>query len=183
MQTLTLTETGRESNSVVRPWPWAINHGGQGHWFNTQAEMLDYAETLISAGESSFDIGCFQLNYRWHGHQFPSLRDMADPVRNADYAASFLRSKFDAAGSWREAVGAYHSETDATAAAYIKRFEAAFAEWQATLPIRSPVVSPESEPTNVPSNNFPLLITGDPVHGASLVPMTDRGIRLIGQIE
>ena len=38
-------ETGRRSNGVFRPWPWAINDDGQGYWFASEAEALKLVRT------------------------------------------------------------------------------------------------------------------------------------------
>jgi hypothetical protein len=184
LQTLTLTETGRTRGGHLRPWPWAINHAGQGHWFDTAPEMISFAEELISQGATNFDIGCFQLNYRWHGNHFGSVNDMADPARNADYAASFLLEKFAETGAWRSAVGAYHSRTAVTADIYLARFEAVFSQWAGGAPAAEPAaVEPAGNLPIQTSNNFPLLISGLPSRGASLVPVVDGGNRLIGASE
>ena len=59
-----------------------------------------------------------QINYRWHGHAFPSLDDMFDPEWTATYAAQFLRTLYEERGSWSEAAGAYHSLTPEKAQIY-----------------------------------------------------------------
>lgn len=183
LQTLTLAETGKSVNGVLRPWPWAINRAGEGHWFSSQQEMLTYAEGLVAAGQTNFDIGCFQLNYRWHGQEFSSLEQMSDPASNAAYAAWFLRSKYMALGTWKAAVGAYHSQTEAHATAYLARFEAIFAQWGAPGHGIDQVaqVAPPDEVQN--ANSFPLLIAGRANHGPSLVPVMDGRLRLIGPEE
>lgn len=52
----------------------------------------------IGQGAGNLDIGCFQLNYRWHGAAFASLADMFDPDRNATYAADYLASHYQRTG-------------------------------------------------------------------------------------
>ena len=52
-----------------------------------------------------------QINYRWHGHAFPSLEAMFDPEWTATYAAQFLRTLYEERGDWSAAAGAYHSLT------------------------------------------------------------------------
>ncbi len=198
LQTLTMTETGRSQGGAMRPWPWAINHRGQSHWFATEAEMIQFAERLIAAGDANFDIGCFQLNYRWHGQHFASIAAMAGPARNADYAASFLRTNYASSGSWRDAVGAYHSRTPTYANAYLARFEAVFAEWSGSdLPEQTALQPeqdkpeqdrpeqdrPEQDRPEHLANTFPLLMTGAMGQGASLVPMLAARGRLIGGTE
>jgi Transglycosylase SLT domain len=123
LHAISLTETGRPSGGRLRPWPWAINREGRGHWFASRDEALAFARASLAAGRPSFDVSCFQINYRHHGHNFPSLESMFDPDVSADYAAQFLRSLYAELGSWSSAAGAYHSRTPARASAYRARFD------------------------------------------------------------
>lgn len=118
-----LTETGRKSGGRIRPYPWAINREGQGHWFETREEALAFAEASLAEGRKSFDVGCVQINFRWHGHAFPSLDDMFDPEWTATYAGQFLRTLYEERGDWSAAAGAYHSLTEDKAAIYRARFD------------------------------------------------------------
>ncbi len=180
LHTLALTESGRTIDGRLRPWPWAINQSGESSWFGSQAEMLAAANALVSSGIVNFDIGCFQLNYRWHAQHFSSVADMADPGQNAQYAASFLRSKFRETGAWQSAVGAYHSQTAAKAHIYLARFESIFNRWAGAVGAvqNSPPV--ETKVAEIGVNSFPLLIAGQGRSGASLVPVLQARQRLIG---
>lgn len=123
LATLTLTETGRRRNGVVRPWAWSINAEGAGSWFDDAAEALAFAQDRIDQGRPNFDVGCFQLNYRWHGKNFPSIVEMFDPLENARYAARFVRDLYAETGDWRRAAGAFHSKTPEHASRYLARFD------------------------------------------------------------
>ena len=123
LHAIALTETGRALGGRLRPWPWAINREGVGHWFATRDEALAFARASVAAGRRSFDVGCFQINYHWHGHAFESLEAMFDPEVAATYAAQFLRSLREELGGWSPAAGAYHSRTPAFAARYRARFD------------------------------------------------------------
>ncbi len=123
LHAISLTETGRNQNGRLRPWPWAINREGKGHWFATREEALEFARASIAEGRPSFDVGCVQINYRWHGHAFPSIEEMLDPEYTATYAAQFLRTLYEERGSWSEAAGAYHSLTPEFATIYRARFD------------------------------------------------------------
>jgi hypothetical protein len=173
---LTRTETGRAAGGALRPWPWAINQAGAGTWFATEDEMLSHIDGLIAAGVTNFDVGCFQLNYRWHGARFASMDDMADPGQNARYAAGYLADKFATAGNWAAAAAAYHSGTPEFAARYRARFQ----DIHAALDGGSdPVAASPTPPADRP-NLFPLLVAGRTGGGGSLVPMVDARRRLIG---
>ena len=120
---LTLTETGRRRDGVVRPWAWSANADGAGSWFDDPASALAYIEDRIAMGRPSVDVGCFQLNYRWHGENFPSVAAMLDPLTNARYAARFVRDLYGETGDWRRAAGAFHSRTPVHANRYLQRFD------------------------------------------------------------
>ncbi len=123
LRAVALTETGRMVASEIRPWPWSVNSGGESHWFPTRAA----AEAFVAAASPdvlrNIDIGCFQINQRWHGHAFANALDIFDPWRNAHYAANFLASLHREFGDWRLAAGAYHSRTPGLAARYLARFD------------------------------------------------------------
>ncbi|MHA1127467.1 MAG: transglycosylase SLT domain-containing protein [Alphaproteobacteria bacterium] len=120
---LTLVETGRSRNGTFLPWPWTVNMEGKGYWFDTRTEAVAFVTQSYATGARSFDIGCFQINHRWHGEAFTSFNQMFDPLDNATYAAKFMTSLFKEGGSWSWAAGAYHSRTVNLAAKYRARFD------------------------------------------------------------
>ncbi len=118
MQAITLVETRRVSGGTAGPWPWTLNIEGAGHWFPSRADARARAEREIASGRVSVDIGCFQLNYRWHGSRFASPDAMLEPDLAADYAARFLAELHAETGDWMRAAGHYHSRTPEHAARY-----------------------------------------------------------------
>ncbi|WP_292023831.1 lytic transglycosylase domain-containing protein [Maritimibacter sp. UBA3975] len=179
LRAITLTETGRSRNGTTQPWPWTVNMEGKGVWFETADDARAYAYEHYKRGARSFDVGCFQLNYKWHHQAFSSLEEMFDPVAGGRYAADFLTRLYDEKGDWTEAAGAYHSRTKEHA----DRYKAIFAEHFANVvdsplpepvsPIRaasSPVPPPAQSATRV--NTFPLLKAGAGARSTgSLVPL------------
>jgi hypothetical protein len=123
LHAISLTETGRPSGGRLRPWPWAVNREGQGFWFQTREEALAFAKKSVAEGRHSFDVGCFQINYHWHGDGFASVEAMFDPDVAAAYAARFLQDLHAETGSWSQAAGAYHSRTPHYANIYRSRFD------------------------------------------------------------
>lgn len=123
MGALTLTETGRRLEGLVRPWAWSANAEGEGTWFDDPASAVAFAEDRVAQGRTNIDIGCFQLNYRWHGENFSSVAQMFDPLENARYAARFVRGLYADTGDWRAAAGAFHSRTQVHAQKYLARFD------------------------------------------------------------
>lgn len=122
LMSLTRTETGRLRDGQLQPWPWTVNMEGQGHWFANKEAAQSFVFRQFKTGARNFDVGCFQLNYRWHGDAFSSIEAMFDPRENAIYAAKFLLSQKSSTSTWLEAAGAYHSKTPQYAKAYKTRF-------------------------------------------------------------
>ncbi|MCE8539817.1 lytic transglycosylase domain-containing protein [Ruegeria pomeroyi] len=123
LRAITRVETGRRSDGQLAPWPWTVNMEGAGHWFPTEYAARKFVFERFKSGARSFDVGCFQINYRWHSQGFSSIEEMFDPEQNADYAARFLNDLFGELGSWSAAAGAYHSRTQSLADAYASRFD------------------------------------------------------------
>ena len=145
LHAISLTETGRAQGGRLRPYPWAINREGKGFWFKNREEALAFAKASVAAGRRSFDVGCFQINYHWHGHNFPSLEAMFDPDTGADYAARFLRGLYAERGNWSAAAGAYHSQTPSRASVYRARFDRIIAGLGGA-PLTVAAVGPEAAP-------------------------------------
>ncbi len=175
LQALMLTETGRaRGDGGLEPWPWALNRGGKSLWFTTRAEALTYLETALQEGVTNIDIGCFQLNWRWHGDAFASPDAMLQPAANADYAARLVARLHAKTGDWMTAAAAYHSSTPAYAERYMARFGPIYAALGGEEPdAPRAVISPRE-------NRFPLLQAGGGATAGSLVPLAGRGQPLIG---
>ncbi|MEM7497701.1 MAG: hypothetical protein AAF371_06880 [Pseudomonadota bacterium] len=121
MAAIALAETGRRQAGGLEPWPWAINAGGKGTWHSGRTAALAAAAEHLASGRRNFDLGCFQINHRWHGDHFTSLEDMIEPTTNAAYAARFLTELHRETGDWMIAAGLYHSRTPLLAARYRHR--------------------------------------------------------------
>ncbi|MCA8927213.1 MAG: lytic transglycosylase domain-containing protein [Alphaproteobacteria bacterium] len=121
LQAIALVESGRVQRQGRTAWPWAVNDHGEGLWFANKREAVRHVQRQLAAGRTSVDVGCFQINWRWHGEAFDGVADAFDPLANARYAARFLRQLRDETGSWPEAVGRYHSATPHLNRAYRAR--------------------------------------------------------------
>lgn len=122
LMAITRAETGRTRNGVLTPWPWAVNLNGKGHWFADRDSARAFVQSALDQGHRNIDVGCFQLNYRWHGQAFASVEQMFDPDHNASYAAGFLGSLRAEFPDWVDAAGAYHSRNEPHAGRYRERF-------------------------------------------------------------
>lgn len=187
LRAISLTETGRKSHTGFAPWPWTVNMEGVGKWFDDAAAARAYVDRHFARGARSFDVGCFQINYKWHGQAFSSIEEMFDPIMNARYAARFLAELHGEFGDWSKAAGAYHSRTPKYAKRYIARFD----RIRANLP-RSGVTSaaavadpdparPEParpEPGAARRNTYPFLVSTRVTNGPSLVPLQSSALGL-----
>lgn len=178
---ISLNETGRKRDGQFRPWPWTVNMEGAGHWFDSRDAALDFALKEFERGARSFDVGCFQINYKYHGQHFASVEEMFDPLANALYAARFLKELYAEKGDWNLAAGAYHSRTPEFADRYAARFQRFRDGLDDTVVADIPeipemllagLVSATPEPR---VNNYPLLQAGGGAGLASLVPIGNGG--------
>lgn len=162
-------ETGRDD----QPWPWTVNYGGEGHWYDSAIDAAKGVDRALRDGATNIDLGCFQLNYRWHASAFVSIEEMLDPARNASYAAEFLSQHYAKTGDWALAAAAYHSGTPEFAAVYQDKFEAVYQR----LAVGSGAVETHAEERR---NGFPLLVAGTAGLNGSLFSSTSSGRPLIG---
>lgn len=144
LRALTRTETGRSRNGRLTPWPWTVNMEGAGHWFETRGEALAFVLKHHRRGARSFDIGCFQINFRWHGDAFATIEAMFDPLANARYAAQFLTKLRGEASDWSDAVGHFHSKTPSRAAKYRSRFQRILTALAPVETLHAPVAAPQT---------------------------------------
>lgn len=120
---ISLVESGRGvgPGGTRVAWPWTINAAGQGQYFDTKEEAIAATRDLINDGLRSIDIGCMQINLRYHPDAFASLEHAFDPARNVAYGGSYLRQLHRLQGSWPKAVERYHSSEDGRRAEYRER--------------------------------------------------------------
>lgn len=200
LKAISLNETGRKRDGAFRPWAWTVNMEGAGHWFDTRDEARAYVFKEFKRGARSFDVGCFQINYKWHHTAFSSIDEMFDPTANALYAAKFLTELYNEFGDWTKAAGAFHSRTPKHANSYSARFnkfrdkflsedgqplqlaaasDAPIMDTAGDIPAIPDIVQVANaqRATDVPRvNRYPLLRTGAGTMLGSLVPI-DRTVQ------
>jgi hypothetical protein len=135
LQAIALVESGHKLawEYERRPWPWTVRAGGKGWLLPNEEAALGLIRHIQEEGSTSIDIGCMQINLRFHGHAFRSLREALDPASNIAYAASFLQKLMTETGSWRSAAGYYHSRDPKRAARYLEKV---VSMWQDVEPSR-----------------------------------------------
>ena len=112
LTSIALVEAGRrDRDGTLKPWPWSLNHAGKSLFFDNKFDALRYLDHNISAKFKNIDVGCMQINVRWHRENFISFAEMIDPRKNIEYAARFLSNLKKVHGSWKTAIKHYHSST------------------------------------------------------------------------
>lgn len=113
LSAIALAESGRFSKKYASgvAWPWTVTTAERGVFFNTKEEALAEVRRLREEGSESIDVGCMQINLKYHPEAFDSLEDAFDPAKNVAYAAEFLKRNYRETRSWGEAATRYHSKT------------------------------------------------------------------------
>ena len=128
LSAISITESGRivPQTGHIAAWPWTINVGGAGYFYDTKEQAVAAVKGYQAKGIQSIDVGCLQVNLSFHPTAFASLDQAFDPVTNVTYAAGFLTRLFAQSHSWAMAAAAYHSQTPGLSDGYIRRVVAAW---------------------------------------------------------
>ena len=108
---ISLTETGRwnEERRENIAWPWTVTARGEGRYFASKRGAITHVYELWDEGVENIDVGCMQINLRYHGRAFANLDEAFDPAANTEYAAQFLKELNKQTRSWTGAAAQYHS--------------------------------------------------------------------------
>ena len=107
---IALTESGRKVDKQnFLPWPWTINAKGKGMFFKTKTEVVEYVKNYVKKGKKNIDLGCMQVNYMYHPKAFTNFDNAFNPDTNVEWASKKLIDLYKKFGSWKKAVGYYHS--------------------------------------------------------------------------
>ena len=107
-----LAETGHRGSLQ----PFALNIAGKAVFPTSLGDALSEFQRYYDQGERLIDIGCMQINFRYHGNRFSDVESMFNPAANVAYAAKYLAELKKSQGSWAMAVARYHAGPDNDAA-------------------------------------------------------------------
>lgn len=102
------------------PWPWSIQVQGKSYYFKNKLAATLYIKQLLLLGIENFDVGCFQINWRWHKDKIKTPQELLNPNKNTLIAAQFLDDLKAQHQSWIKAIAYYHSSNPQKGAAYAK---------------------------------------------------------------
>ncbi len=100
-----LTETGSRGELG----PYDMNVDGRDVHSDTLGQAMARFAAAQGGGARFIDVGCMQIDVRFHGRRFGSVADMFDPARNVDYAARYLKALKAETGAWTLAVARYNA--------------------------------------------------------------------------
>jgi len=179
LHAISLVETGRRGpDGRHTAWPWTINSHGKGYRFATKEDAIWAVRRLVADGARSIDVGCMQVNLRYHPRAFTSLEEAFDPAANMAYAASFLNRLKDRHGDWRAASARYHSYNPELREKYAKRVDTTLARERKLLAVAAPAIgtsSPEADPYAEAGST--LITTASVKNGLGLRPTLVPGLR------
>ncbi len=108
-----LTESGYTNPETKKfaPWPWTVYSEGKGRYHASKADAIADVQALKRRGVKNIDVGCMQINLKYHPQAFHSLEEAFDPNTNVEYAAQFLAKLKTEHKSWGKTIARYHSAT------------------------------------------------------------------------
>ncbi len=146
LNAISVTETGITplGSAQKSPWPWTINVAGRGMRFPSKSGAVLAARRLRKDGHLSMDVGCMQVNLKYHPRAFTSLEEAFDPLANMTYAATFLTKLKKRYGSWESAIRRYHSHRNVHNVRYGRKVQKAWAVERNRQP--KPIAGQETAP-------------------------------------
>ena len=119
LTSIALVESGIKKHEF-KSWPWTLNVSGKSMYFENKLETLEYLKSNIRL-QKSIDVGCMQINTRYHLKNFKDLSHLVDPEENVKYAAIYLLKLYKKYKSWNEAVSRYHSSIPKRKKSYLRK--------------------------------------------------------------
>lgn len=120
LSAIALVESGKYDKDYPTgiSWPWTVTSGGSGTFYNSKQEAIAAVEKLKAEGVENIDVGCMQVNLKFHPDAFKNLDEAFDVRKNVAYAAKFLKENYERTGQWGLAAVQYHSKQEQKALKY-----------------------------------------------------------------
>lgn len=131
MQTIASVESGRYVSSIKKrvAWPWSVHSQGKGYYYQTKEEAIQAVKEMQKQGITNIDVGCMQINLKYHGSAFSSLEEAFDPTKNVTYSAKFLKKLYKRNQSWEKTAMQYHSKNISKGTIYKNKLVKHFAKY------------------------------------------------------
>ncbi|MBD9357348.1 transglycosylase SLT domain-containing protein [Methylomonas albis] len=110
LYSVAVTESGQKLRSgKLRPWPWTLNVAGKAQRYPTRLAAWQGLTEYLQQGVDLIDIGIMQVNWRYHREQLGSPWQALEPFHNTRTGARILKLEYQKTGTWKTAIGRYHS--------------------------------------------------------------------------
>ena len=132
LQTIASVESGRWNAQAGKrvAWPWTVHANGKGRYYKSKAEAIAAVKNLQQKGITNIDVGCMQINLKYHGKAFANLDEAFDPEKNVAYSAQFLRKLYKRnKQNWTKTAMHYHSRNLRKGTNYKNRLEKHYAQY------------------------------------------------------
>ncbi len=135
LQTIAMVESGRWNAKQGKrtAWPWTVHANGRGYYFGSKQEAVAAVKALQKKGINNIDVGCMQINLKYHGTAFKSLEDAFEPEKNIAYSAAFLKKLYKRnKADWKKTAMHYHSKNRRKGINYKNRLEKQYTQYIST---------------------------------------------------
>lgn len=105
--------------------PHAINMGGKAYFFKNRELAAKFLVSQIELGKTNIDVGCMQINWRWHGRHLQDPDLLLDERACLYYGATLLKVLAKQKGGWVQAMMYYHSSNPKAQAKYLEKVQKA----------------------------------------------------------
>ena len=132
LQTIASVESGRWNAQAGKrvAWPWTVHANGKGRYYKSKAEAIAAVKDMQQRGITNIDVGCMQINLKYHGKAFANLDEAFDPEKNVAYSAQFLRKLYKRnKQNWTKTAMHYHSRNLRKGTNYKNRLEKHYAQY------------------------------------------------------
>lgn len=132
LQTIAMVESGRWNAKQGKrtAWPWTVHANGKGYYFKSKAEAVAAVKAMQKKGINNIDVGCMQINLKYHGTAFKSLEDAFEPEKNVAYSAAFLKKLYKRnKADWKKTAMHYHSKDWRKGINYKNRLEKQYTQY------------------------------------------------------
>ncbi len=109
-----LTESGKQVKllGIHRPWPWTLNVGGHGYFYDSKRQAWQALIGYLRDGKRSIDIGLMMVNWRYHQERLGTPWQALDPYFNLRVGAEILQGCYRNEHDWWASVGCYHAPSN-----------------------------------------------------------------------
>lgn len=132
LETIASVESGRWNAQAGKrvAWPWTVHANGKGRYYKSKAEAVAAVKDMQQRGITNIDVGCMQINLKYHGEAFANLDEAFDPEKNVAYSAQFLRQLYKRNDqNWTKTAMHYHSRNLRKGTNYKNRLEKHYAQY------------------------------------------------------